>query len=205
MAPSKLTPSNAMKVLFGFVGDRSPGSRRRYAAGVERGRAHGISASRVVKGGGDVSYSGKFVGVRIDWRGLRGSGLQVERRLEQWRIYNQGSAEEIATHFPGRRLEHFDQWVLKMIGSGELKIFEPGVFAKVATFSKAVARDVSTGRRRVPRPVRTRRMEECRACELYNLKKGTCRACGCVMTRKTHWSRVECPIGRWGIYEGEKE
>ena len=155
--------------------------------------------------GDGMAYSRRFLDVAIDWQGLRGSGLQIGRRLEQWRIYKEGTAEEIADHFPGRRLEHFDAFVLKKLGSGELAIVEPGVVAKVSSFAKAVTRDVRTGRRRVPRPVRARRMEECRSCELYNQRKGTCRSCGCVMTRKTHWSGVECPIGRWGIYEGEKE
>ena len=85
MAPSKLTPSNAMKVLFGFVGDRSPGSRRRYAAGVERGRAHGISASRVVKGGGGRELFGEICRSTDRLAGITGersSGRTTSRTME---------------------------------------------------------------------------------------------------------------------------
>ena len=141
-----------------------------------------------------MSERRRLVGINLDWSNYKGPNL--ERRLEQWGEYQAG------VEWPG--VDAFERLIDRLIAAGKVEVIEPGVVAKVSSFSKAVARDVRTGRRRVPRPVRTRRMEECRACELYNLRKGTCKACGCVMTRKTHWSNVECPIGRWGIYEGEK-
>ncbi len=136
----------------------------------------------------------KYVGIGLDWSKF--SGRSIERRLHQWESYQAGEF--------GPGVEAFERLIERLIATGRVDVVEPGIVRKVATFSTAIARDVRTGRKRVPAGVRTRRMEECRACDLYNGKKGTCRACGCVMTRKTHWSKVECPIGRWGIYEGEK-
>ena len=69
------------------------------------------------------TYRRKFAGVSIDWRGLRGQSEQsAERRAEQWRIYSNGTDDEIADHFPGRRLENFDNFISKMIERGELTI-----------------------------------------------------------------------------------
>ena len=143
----------------------------------------------------------RFKGASIDWRGLRGqSEASAERRAEQWRIYNEGTDEEIAAHFPGRRLEHFDGFIEKMIDRGELTIVEPGLLRKAKNFAKAVKHDRARDRLRVPAEVRTQRMEICRACPLYNKAKGWCKhpACGCVMTRKTSWASTECPVGKWG-------
>jgi len=137
----------------------------------------------------------KFVGIGLDWSKF--PERMRDRRVRQWEAYQAGEF--------GPGVDAFERLIERLISSGRVEVVEPGIVRKVAKFSKAIARDVRTGRKRVPRNVRTRRMVECRACELYNRQKGTCRACGCVMTRKTHWARVECPIGRWGSYEGERD
>jgi len=175
------------------VGDLLRGRSRKRLVGY----LHGIELG----GGVDENYQRQFVGANIDWRGLVCQSEQAsERRAEQWRIYNEGTAEEIADHFPGRRLERFDDFILKMIDRGELTIVEPGIVRKAKNFAKAVRRDGKRGRLRVPREVRTERMTICRACPLYNRAKGWCKhpKCGCLMTRKTHWASAECPVGKWG-------
>ena len=72
-----------------------------------------------------TQYSRKFAGVSIDWRGLRGQSEQsAERRAKQWRIYSNGTDDEITAHFSGTRLENFDKFITKMIRRGELKVVE---------------------------------------------------------------------------------
>ena len=72
-----------------------------------------------------MQYSRKFAGMSIDWRGLSGqSKISADRRAEQWRIYSDGTDDEIAAHFPGTRLENFDKFITKMIRLEELKVVE---------------------------------------------------------------------------------
>jgi hypothetical protein len=53
----------------------------------------------------------------------------------------------------------------------------------------------------VPDEVQEQRMSICHQCNKF--RNGRCTECGCFMRVKTKFSEVECPIGKWGKYEGE--
>jgi hypothetical protein len=152
-----------------------------------------------------MEYRRQFAGAKLDWRGLRSSS--IDRRLEQWRIYNDGTDEEISHHFPGQRLALFDSWIEKMIEAGELEFVEPGLIQKAVNLTKAIRKEARRPGVKVPKEVRTERMTICRGCPMYNRAKGWCKhpGCGCLMTRKTAWASATCPVGKWGeFYETEE-
>jgi hypothetical protein len=43
----------------------------------------------------------------------------------------------------------------------------------------------------------------CKQCEHLVQIFNVCNVCGCFMPIKTKLKRAECPIGKWGKYEGE--
>jgi hypothetical protein len=155
----------------------------------------------------------RFEGVEMDFSGLGYVGLTRRTFLMMWEAY-QAKLWEAHGEGPGARrlfpteasIGGLENRIWSLIELDRLKIIDPGIIRKVANFSRAVVEDVKTGRKRVSNEVRTHRMTICRSCELYNLKKGTCKhpKCGCVMQKKTRWSSSECPIGRWGKHQPEE-
>jgi glycosyltransferase involved in cell wall biosynthesis/predicted O-methyltransferase YrrM len=71
----------------------------------------------------------------------------------------------------------------------------PSKLAQAANYAKAVAKDVSSGRVRVPLEVAEARMMHCMLCP--ELNKGRCAQCGCPVANKTAWSKEQCPLKKW--------
>ena len=56
---------------------------------------------------------------------------------------------------------------------------------------------------KVPEKVRKERLRECSACWL--LSNGVCSKCACVTRIKASLADHQCPVGRWEVYNEEKE
>ena len=52
-----------------------------------------------------------------------------------------------------------------------------------------------------PRKVTAERMEICRACDHFNPVTTQCAQCLCIMSIKTTFSNVKCPIDKWEEYD----
>lgn len=50
----------------------------------------------------------------------------------------------------------------------------------------------------VPKEISDLRMIRCELCDRLN--NGICEECGCVVRLKTKFSKMECPLGKWGKY-----
>ncbi len=101
-------------------------------------------------------------------------------------------------------LEAFARWLNNAIERGEVVPVEPGLFRKAVNLSKATAKHAKKKGLKVPAEVRAERLELCRACELYNREKGTCRHpdCGCVIDSKNPMGFGDLPdreVGRMGV------
>lgn len=52
----------------------------------------------------------------------------------------------------------------------------------------------------IPPAAQAERLLICNECEKF--KDGICEECGCIMRLKTQFAEMECPIGKWGKYDG---
>ncbi len=76
---------------------------------------------------------------------------------------------------------------------------EPGLVRKAVNFSKAVARHVVDGGRKVDDTLFQQRLEICRNCPSCDTDRMVCREkkCGCKLTLKARWRSDICPQNKW--------
>lgn len=48
-----------------------------------------------------------------------------------------------------------------------------------------------------------KRLETCSSCELFNKKNYSCKSCGCPIEDISTKSFIECPEGKWAVFNGE--
>ena len=77
---------------------------------------------------------------------------------------------------------------------------KPSILQKAVNFSKATAKHVMDGSRKVDDKDFSIRMEACLSCD-HIIKKDpkTCGLCGCVLKVKARWRTSDCPDNRWEI------
>jgi len=75
------------------------------------------------------------------------------------------------------------------------KTDEPGILRKAFTAAQAVAKQLGSGFKAVPREIRQNRLQTCADCPQFTGLR--CRACGCFTKLKSLMPHEKCPLGKW--------
>lgn len=73
---------------------------------------------------------------------------------------------------------------------------EPTLVQTGLTAVKEAAKIAWGGFRGVPPEIKQQRLALCQACPSY--RQGRCKECHCIMSVKTAWADMACPLGKWG-------
>jgi hypothetical protein len=75
---------------------------------------------------------------------------------------------------------------------------KPSIFKRAFNFLNAIFNHAKDGFKKVPKAKQEERLNICKSCvEYYDKEKNECNHCGCLLSLKTQWKNMECPIGKW--------
>ena len=75
----------------------------------------------------------------------------------------------------------------------------PSFLEEVSNLAESTADYIKDGFIKATEAEQKRRMEICKACEMY--EQGRCKSCGCFLETKVRWRISSCPIEKWSAEE----